>query len=65
MDIFGKWSDLPFSCKSRCKKEKSLVTFTHEQKIICSQTKLDDIAHVLSLILKVSIFETQKGPIEQ
>ena len=24
---------------------KSVVSFTHEQKIICSQTQLDDIAH--------------------
>ena len=35
MDIFGKQCDLPFSPKSDPKKEKSLVSFTHEQNIIC------------------------------
>ena len=43
--IFGKRSNLPFSLKSDRNKEKSVVSFTHEQNIICSQTKLDDIAH--------------------
>ena len=38
-------SDLPFSCKSDRKKEKSMVLFTHEQNIICSQTQLDNIGH--------------------
>ena len=36
--IFGKWSDLPLSRKSNHKKEKSVVSFTHEQNIICSET---------------------------
>ena len=45
MNILGKRSDLPFSRKSDRKKEKSTVSFTHEQNIICSQTLLDDIAH--------------------
>ena len=36
--IFGKWSDLPLSRKSDHKKEKSVVSFTHEQNIICSET---------------------------
>ena len=43
--MFGK---LPFSHKSDRKKEKSVVSFSHEQNIICSQTsqaQLDDIAH--------------------
>ena len=31
--------------KSDSKKEKSVVSFMHEQNIICSQTQLDDIAH--------------------
>ena len=38
MNIFGKRSDLPFSRKSDRKKDKSVVSFTHEQNIICSQT---------------------------
>ena len=33
-NIFGKQSNLPFSCKSDRKKEKSLVSFTHEQNIL-------------------------------
>ena len=45
MNMLGKRSDLPFSCKSDRKKEKSTVSFTHEQNIICSQTLLDGIAH--------------------
>ena len=45
MNILGKQSDLPFSHKSDRKKEKSTVSFTHEQNIICSQTLLDGIAH--------------------
>ena len=50
MNICGKRSDLPFSRKSDCKKEKSVVSFTHEQNIICSQTKLDDIVHEQTII---------------
>ena len=38
MNIFGKRSDLPFSRKSDHKKDKSVVSFTHEQNIICGQT---------------------------
>ena len=37
MNILGKRSDLPFSRKSDRKKEKSTVSFTHVQNIICSQ----------------------------
>ena len=29
-----------------------MVSFTHEQDIICSQTKLDDIAHQQTIILR-------------
>ena len=50
MNIFGKCSDLPFSCNSNRKKEKSLGLFTHEQNIICSQTKMGDIAHEQTII---------------
>ena len=42
-NIFEKRRDLPFSHKSDCKKEKNMVSFMHEQNIICSQTKLDEI----------------------
>ena len=49
-NIFGKRSDLPFPRKSDRKKEKRVVSFTHEQNIICSQTKLDDIAHEENII---------------
>ena len=50
MNILGKRSDLPFSRKSDRKKEKSVVSFTHEQNIICSQTQLDNIAHEQTII---------------
>ena len=39
MNILGKLSDLPFSRKSDRNKEKSVVSFMHEQP-----TQLDDIA---------------------
>ena len=38
-------NELPFSRKSDGKKEKNVVSFTHEENIICSQTQLDDISH--------------------
>ena len=50
MNILGKRSNLPFSRKSDRKKEKSTVSFTHEQNIICSQTQLDSIAHEQTII---------------
>ena len=43
MNILGKRSDL--------KKEKSTVSFTHEQNI-CSQTLLDGIAHEQTILCK-------------
>ena len=52
MHILGKRSDLPFSRKSDRKKEKSTVSFTHEQNIICSQTQLDGIAHEQTVICR-------------
>ena len=52
MNILGKRSDLPFSRKSDRKKEKSTVSFTHEQSIICSQTQLDGIAHEQTIICR-------------
>ena len=56
MNILGKRSDLPFSRKSDHKKEKSTVSFTYEQNIICSQTLsqtlLDGIAHEQTIICR-------------
>ena len=52
MNILGKKRDLPFSRKSDRKKEKSTVSFTHEQNIICSQTLLDGIAHEQTIICR-------------
>ena len=39
-----------FLRKSNRKKEKSVVSFTHEQNIICCQTQLDEIAHEQTII---------------
>ena len=52
MNILGKRSDLSFSRKSDREKEKSSVSFTHEQNIICSQTLLDGIAHEQTIICR-------------
>ena len=52
MNIFRKRSDLPFSRKRDCKKEKSTVSFSHVQNIICSQTQLDGIAHEQTIICR-------------
>ena len=52
MNILGKRSDLPFSHKSDHRKEKSTVSFMHEQNIICSQTLLDGIAHEQTIICR-------------
>ena len=48
MNIFGKRSDLPFFTQERSR----VVSFTHEQNIICSQTQLDDIAHEQTIICR-------------
>ena len=50
MNIFGKRSDLPFFTQERSR----VVSFTHEQNIICSQTQLDDIAHEQTIICRSS-----------
>ena len=34
------------------KKEKSVVSFTHERNIICSQIQLDDISHEQNIICR-------------
>ena len=52
MNIFGKRSDLLFSRKGDRKKEKNVGSFTHEQNIICSQTKLDDITREQTTICR-------------
>ena len=52
MNILEKQRDLPFSRKSDRKKEKSTVSFTHEQNIICSQTQLDGFAHEQTIICR-------------
>ena len=43
---------MPFSRKSGRKKEKSTVSFTHAQNIICSPTQLDGIAHEKAIICR-------------
>ena len=43
---------MPFSRRSDRKEEKSVVSFTHEQNIICSQKELDDIAHGQGIICR-------------
>ena len=40
------------SRRSDRKKEKSMVSFTHRQNIICSQAQLDDIAHEQTIICR-------------
>ena len=50
-NVFGKGSNLPFSCKSDRKKEKSLVSLMHEQNIICSQKKMDNVVHFKQTII--------------
>ena len=47
MNILG-----PFSCNSDYKNEKSTVSFTHEQNIICNQTQLDGIVHEQTIICR-------------
>ena len=52
--FFVTWSCKP-SCSgvalgTRMKKEKSVVSFTHERNIICSQIQLDDISHEQNML---------------
>ena len=42
----------PFLHKTDRKKEKSMVSFMHEQSVTCSQTQLDDIAHEQTIICR-------------
>ena len=41
-----------FSRKSNRKKEKSTVSFTHVQNIICRKSQLDGIAHEQTIICR-------------
>ena len=41
-----------FSRKSDHKKEKSVVSLTHEQNSICSQKQLNDIAHEHTIVCR-------------
>ena len=61
MNILGKRSNLPFSRKSDCKKEKSTVSFMHVQNIICSQTQLDGIVHEQTIICRQLLFCRSRG----
>ena len=47
MNIYEKWSNLPFSLKSDCKKEKSVISFMHDQNIIW-----DCIVHEQTIICR-------------
>ena len=51
-EYLRKQSNLPFSRKSDRKREKMVVSFTHEQNIICSQAQLDGIAHEQTIICR-------------
>ena len=50
--VSGKQDNLPFSHKNDRKKEKTVVSFTHDQNIICSQTQLEDIAQEQTIICR-------------
>ena len=55
-EYLRKRSDLPFSRKGDRKKEKNVGSFTHEQNIICTQRKLDDITREQTIIgIKIRI----------
>ena len=45
MNTFGKGKRSAIPVKSDRKKEKSMVSFTHEQNIISSQTQSEAIVH--------------------
>ena len=52
MNVFGK---LPFSRKSDRKKKKTVVSFTHEQNIICSQTLRYEQTNYLKAVIGRSL----------
>ena len=52
IEYLRKRSDLPFSRKVDRKKEKNVGSFTHEQNIIWSQIKLDDITREQTIICR-------------
>ena len=43
---------MPISQKNGRNKEKSVVSFTHEQNIICSQTQLEDILQEQTIVCR-------------
>ena len=53
--VSGKQDNLPFSHKNDRKKEKTVVSFTHDQNIICSQTQLEDIAQEQTIIFILQV----------
>ena len=58
---FFKLSHLSFSRKSYRKKEKSVVSFTREQKSICSQIQSNDIADEHTIICRAVICRSRGG----
>ena len=52
MIISGSKAICHFSRESNRKKEKSVVSFMHEQNIICGQTQLDQTAHEHNIICR-------------
>ena len=55
MNIFGKRSDLPWIFSRNCDRkkeiEKNVVSFTHEQNIICSQNSYTTLRMSRSLFV--------------
>ena len=50
LHIFGKRNNLPFFMQEQWQEGESVVLFTYEQNIICSQTQLNNIAHEQTII---------------
>ena len=48
--LLGKRSNLPFFMQEQWQEGESVVLFTYEQNIICSQTQLNNIAHEQTII---------------
>ena len=49
-EYIGEAKQSPIFHARACKKEKSVVSSTHERNIICDQTQLDAIAHEQTII---------------
>ena len=50
MNILGSEAICHFHTRAIARRRKSVVSFTHTQNIICSQTQLDDVAHEQNII---------------